>query len=150
MILYVDSENKIRAVNSTSDTTLTPLYVDETNPEFPFTGWSTAKICCYKVTVVDGVITMMTPYVDSRMLEAVDNMGHMIDDITPYTETKTAYIDDTEIVFEDIPKGSYTVTFDNPVKASEVMRENFTDNTSTITVKFEPLEEVTEVTLTIH
>lgn len=80
MILYVDSKSKIRAVNSTNDDTLTPLYVDENNPEYPFTGWSTAKICCYKVTVVDGVVTMMTPYVDSKALDHIDEMGHEFDD----------------------------------------------------------------------
>ena len=36
MILYVDSESKVRAVNSTTDDTLTPLYVDENNEQFPF------------------------------------------------------------------------------------------------------------------
>ena len=36
MILYVDSESKVRAVNSTTDTSLTPLYVDESNDTFPF------------------------------------------------------------------------------------------------------------------
>lgn len=80
MILYVDSENKVRAVNSTTDTSLTPLYVDETADLFPFKGWSIAKICCYKVTVQDGIVTMFTPYRPSSALEYIDEIGHEADD----------------------------------------------------------------------
>lgn len=93
MILYVDSENKVRAVNSTTDYTLTPLYVDETNGEFPFKGWSTAKICCYMVNVSDGVVTMMTPYIDSRNLEMIDTMGHQIDTTSDNTKITTETVD---------------------------------------------------------
>ena len=93
MILYVDSESKVRAVNSTTDNTLTPLYVDENNDSFPFKGWSTAKICCYKVNVADGVVTMMTPYVDSRNLEMIDTMGHQIDTTSDNTKITTETVD---------------------------------------------------------
>lgn len=93
MILYVDSESKVRAVNSTTDTSLTPLYVDENNEQFPFKGWSTAKICCYKVNVADGVVTMMTPYIDSRNLEMIDTMGHQIDTTSDNTKITTETVD---------------------------------------------------------
>ena len=75
MILYVDNENKVRAVDATTDTSLTPLYIDETADLFPFKGWSVAKICCYKVSASDGNVTMFTPYVDSRLLEHIDMLG---------------------------------------------------------------------------
>ena len=149
MILFVDSENKVRAVNHTEDSTLTPLYVNENDTTYPFDGWSTAKICCYQVSVQDGIVTMMTPYVDSKMLDTIDMMGHQIDSVTPVTRTKTAYIDDTEVVFFDVPNGNYNVTFDKPIAATKVTKESFTDGTSTVTVNFEPLEEVTKVKLTI-
>lgn len=93
MKVYVDSENKIRDVGSTSDTTLTELTInDEGNP---FEGWSKAKICCYMVTVVDGVVTMMTPYIDSKMLDMVDRLGKQNDIL----EVRA---NDTELVLDDI------------------------------------------------
>lgn len=93
MILYVDSENKVRAVDTTTDTSLTPLYVDETADSFPFKGWSVAKICCYKVSVSDGIVTMMTPYIDSRNLEMIDTMGHQIDATSDNTKVTTETVD---------------------------------------------------------
>ncbi len=150
MILYVDSESKVRAVNTTTDTSLTPLYVDESNDTFPFKGWSTAKICCYMVNVSDGVVTMMTPYVDSRMIQSKDDLGHSLESEMPYRVIKKAYIDDTKVVFKNVPSGTYSVSFNKSILATSVYKEDYTDGTSTIIVEFEPLEEVTEVTLTIN
>ena len=93
---------------------------------------------------------MMTPYVDSRMLESIDAMGHSIESAMPYKVTKKAYIDDTEISFKDVPSGTYDVKFDKSVLVNNIYKEDYTDGTSTIIVSFEPLEEVTEVTLTIN
>jgi hypothetical protein len=73
-----------------------------------------------------------------------------VSDVTPYTKTKTAYIDDTEIEFKDVPNGTYNVSFNKSVYATRVSKEDFTDGTSTVTIEFAPLEEVTEVTLTIN
>ncbi len=80
MKVYVDSENRIKAVESTTDETLTELIIDDaTNP---FVDWSKAKICCYKVTVEDGIVTMFTPYRPSSALEYVDKVGHDYDNKT--------------------------------------------------------------------
>ena len=145
MILYVDNENKVRAVNTTTDTSLTPLYVDETADTFPFKGWSTAKICCYKVTVSDGIVTMMTPYVDSRCLEFVDQMGHQIDYITPYKQTKTAYYNESEKTFYGVPEGNVEVFFDNyngQYTISKVVDR--------VTVKFDVLSQPTNITISVR
>lgn len=93
MLVYVDSESRIKAVGSTTDTTLTELYINENDEFFPFKGWSTSKICCYKVTVQDGVVIMMTPYVDSRILDFVDDIGKRIDSLDTKHETNVANID---------------------------------------------------------
>ena len=73
MKVYVDSESKIRDVGSTKDTSLKELYINDSDN--PFKGWSTAKICCYKVNVENGIVTMMTPYRDSRTLDFIDEVG---------------------------------------------------------------------------
>lgn len=150
MIVFVNDKSEIHDVNTTEDVSLTPLYVDENNPTFPFKGWSVAKICCYKVTVVEGVVTMYTPYVDSNLIEHIDQLGKQVEAVSPFKETKTAYIDDTEVVFEGVPTGAYLVSFDKPIYAKRVTKDNYTDGTSTVTVEFEPLEEVTKVTITIQ
>ena len=64
--------------------------------------------------------------------------------ITPYTETKTAYIGDTEISFDNVPSGNLSVFVDN-------ISEYRTDRVgSTLNIDFiKPLEEVTEVTISI-
>lgn len=65
--------------------------------------------------------------------------------ITPYTETKTAYIGDTEISFDNVPSGNLSVFVDN-------ISEYRTDRVgSTLNIDFfKPLEEVTEVTISIQ
>lgn len=93
MKVYVDSESKIRAVNTTTDTSLTEVFIDETAETFPFKGWSTAKICCYKITVSEGIVIMMTPYVDSRSLDMIDSMGHQIDTTSDDTKVTTETVD---------------------------------------------------------
>lgn len=109
MIVFVDSESKIRAVNKTTDESLTPLFIDETNPMFPFKGWSTAKICCYRVTVQEGVVTMMTPYVDSNLLEPIDMMGHSVDEAEGYSVVEKASAGDEEVIFTGVPDGIISV-----------------------------------------
>lgn len=61
--------------------------------------------------------------------------------ITPYTETKTAYIGDTDITFYDTPAGNLTVYFPH-----EYTVERLSDR---IIISFEELEEVTDVTISI-
>ena len=73
MILYVNENNEIKDVNSTTDPSLIALQIDDETS--PFEGWSTAKICCYKVEVAEGAVTMMTPYVDSHLIEHIDQLG---------------------------------------------------------------------------
>jgi len=141
MILYLNDKSEIHDVNSTEDLSLTPVYVDENNESFPFKGMSNEGICCYKVTVNDGVITMFTPYVDSQVVPHIDQLGKHVQTVTPYMETKTAYIDDTEATFKGVPNGALTVYFDNPYT---VERDG-----DRVTVKFEALNEVKTITISI-
>ena len=90
--------------------------------------------------LVDSLVSSMNNqkfYTDADIKGVRKNVS----DITPYTETKTAYIDDTEVVFENVPSGNLTVYFDGNYA---IEREN-----NRITIMFEPLEEVKEVTISI-
>ena len=79
MILYVNENNEIKDVNTTSNPSLIPLEInDETNP---FEDWTIAKICCYKVAVSNKRITSFTPYIDSTIVEIVDKLGKQIEEL---------------------------------------------------------------------
>lgn len=64
-----------------------------------------------------------------------------VSEITPYTESKTAYIGDTEVFFENVPKGNVTVY--SEVEAGIQYADNG------VRVFFEPVEEVTTITISI-
>ena len=88
MKLYLDNKNRIMAVNSTDRTDLTEITVDDSE----FMGWSDVRICCYKIgytTDEEGVshINMMTPYVPTHMMSAIEQLDE---------ETKKLEIAQTE------------------------------------------------------
>lgn len=73
MIIYINKNGEIKDVNTTSDTTLTPVNISDENNCFK--GWSIAKICCYKVSVNNGHVVMLTPYIDSKTIERISKLG---------------------------------------------------------------------------
>lgn len=137
MTVYVNDRNEIHDVGSTTDPKLTPIEVTDGSLD----DMSEALICCYKVKVEDGVVVMRTPYVPSTVLESIDRLGKQTEAITPWTMTKTAYIDDTECIFTDVPTGNMTVYCKVP-HTTEI-------DSNRVAVRFEPLEEVIEVTISI-
>ena len=137
MTIYINDRNEIHDVGSTTNPDLTPVEVTDGS----FDGMSEALICCYKVNVVDGNVKMRTPYVPSSILESVQRLGKQVEAVTPVTMTKTAYIDDTEVVFDNVPQGNVTAYMTVP---HTVEREG-----NRVTVRFEPLEEVQTVTINI-
>ena len=98
MIIFVNERNEIKDVNITKDTSLRPYEIADSDLN-PFANWSAAKICCYKVALtpekVDGaetgkyIITMMTPYIDSRIIEHIEQLGNQ-------NETNTAAVLETQ------------------------------------------------------
>lgn len=76
-----------------------------------------------------------------RIADKTISLQTQIDAITPYKETKTAYIGDTEITFYDVPEGNVTVFFDKPYTMEKVA--------GGITLTFEELEEVTDITISV-
>lgn len=71
MKIFVNERNEILDVGETRDSSLTPYEVDDEM----FKGWSIAKICCYKVYVSLGKVCGFTPYVDSRLIEHIEQLG---------------------------------------------------------------------------
>ena len=76
-----------------------------------------------------------------RIADKSCGLQAQIDAITPYKQTKTAYIGDTEVTFYDVPEGNVTVFFDKPYTMEKVADR--------ITLHFEELEEVTEITISV-
>lgn len=74
----------------------------------------------------------------------LDDTSNKVEQITPYKASKTAYIGDTEVVFTDVPQGNLSVFSDKPINYS-VERIN-----NAISVTFDALDEVTEVTIFIQ
>lgn len=138
MKVYVNNRGEIKDVNinSRNDPSLTEIEVIDGT----FEGWTDAKICCYKVTVDNGHIAMMTPYVDSRLIDHIDQLGSI-------NMLKTAYIADTEAIFTNVKNGNLSVfAKDTEGKYPLCTAERSGD---TVKVSFDPLENVTEITLSI-
>lgn len=71
-----------------------------------------------------------------------DETANKVTEITPWTASKTAYIGDSECTFLDCPAGNLTVYFNGNY---EVVRDG-----ARITIYFDELEEVTEITISIN
>lgn len=98
-------------------------------------------------TRVTNLENMLASIVDTlsnnKMYTDADIAGvrKSVSDVTPYTETRTAYISDTQMIFNNVPSGNLSVYFDKPYT---VERE-----ADRITITFEALEEVTPITISI-
>jgi hypothetical protein len=93
MIVYVNENGEIHDVGTTTDETLISVEIidDEDNP---FHGWSDARICCYRVQVVEGRVVMMTPYVSSILIDFVDRFG------TDIAENQEATAENSDAIIE--------------------------------------------------
>ena len=72
-----------------------------------------------------------------------DETASKVVEITPWSETKTAYIDDTEITFTGVPQGNVNAF------VGGVNYANFERLDDRIIVKFEPLAEAKEVIINV-
>lgn len=95
------------------------------------------------ITEVDDGLYQWEEY--AMLTEDYETINTIVKEKGPYTDTKTAYIDDTEVVFTDVPSGALLVSFGNGNMDYSINRDG-----STIQVSFEALEEVTEVTITVQ
>lgn len=91
MLIFENERLEIHDVgtNSKSDPSLTEVEVADGT----FDGWSNAKICCYKAQVTNGHVVMLTPYVDSRLIEHIDQLGVQGDHNTEENVVTTETVD---------------------------------------------------------
>ena len=78
----------------------------------------------------------------NRIIDKTPSIVEKIEAITPYVETKTAYIGDTEICFHDIPEGNLSVFFPYPHTVDRLADR--------IIISFDPLEEITKISISIY
>ena len=75
----------------------------------------------------------------------VDNTASDVKQITPYTETKTAYYGEKEKAFYNVPQGNVTVFFSNYDGDYSVNRIS-----DRVTVAFDALAGQTDITISIQ
>jgi hypothetical protein len=71
MIIGVNEKYQIKQIREVTDPTLTIIELDENAENYPFTGWSDAKILCYYYKVDDESIAVY-PYIDTNIIEKIE------------------------------------------------------------------------------
>lgn len=100
---------------------------------------------------LENLVNFLSKRIDDILFyQSADNAGMRqgIGEVTPYTDTKTAYIGDTEVVFTGAKSGNLSVF----IESEEGSETGYSLDRigDMITVRFaEPLEYVTEVTISI-
>lgn len=84
--------------------------------------------------------SLQSAYIQSQRNEIP--IRGQIDELTPWTASKTAYIDDTEIAFDNVPTGNLTVFFDKDYEVDRIGDK--------VVISFEALTEVKEITIMIQ
>ena len=74
----------------------------------------------------------------------IEGVSQRVTNITPFSMSKTAYIEDSKVVFDGVPEGNVTVTLGDPSIHYETIRDD-----GRVTVVFDPLKEVMDVTISI-
>lgn len=96
--------------------------------------------------------SLMKSFVQSQINETpvvskIDDTANTVESITPYKETKTGYIGDKEVIFMTEKKGNLTVFVEDTNGHSiNYTVERLSDR---IIVSFDPLENVTYITISI-
>lgn len=81
---------------------------------------------------------------NSKIVSKTDDTSNKVKQITPYTDTKTAYYNEKEKTFYNVPSGNMTVLFDNYNGNYSVSRV-----ADRVTVSFDTLTEQTNITISI-
>ena len=74
----------------------------------------------------------------------IDGVRKSVSDVTPYTETKTAYYNESEKTFYGVPEGNIEVYFDNYNGQHTIKKV-----ADRVTVIFDTLKQNTNITISI-
>lgn len=80
--------------------------------------------------------------ITDKLNKRVNELTVKVDEITPYTETKTAYYGEVEKVFYDVPDGILTVNMDG-----EFTTEKIEDR---VYIRFERLSDTKDITIIVQ
>lgn len=99
-----------------------------------------------RLTNLENLVNSLIKRIDKdKFYSDADSAGirQSVSNITPYTESKTAYIDDTQVVFDNVPYGNVFIYAGTAIK-------DWQRTASGLIVLFaEPLKEATTVTISI-
>lgn len=97
-----------------------------------------------RLSNLENLVNALSKKIDNnKFYQQADINGarQSVNDITPYTETKTAYYGETEKTFYNVPEGNVTV-----FGLKEYSLERISDR---LTITFDALSEQTEITISI-
>ena len=90
-----------------------------------------------------GTNAMLPPSAYDKLAKSISRVNRKVNNITPYVESKMAYIGDTECIFNKIKDGNISAWIESKPCTFEVVDDK-------IIVSFEELEEVTTVHISIQ
>ena len=101
-----------------------------------------------RLSNLENLVNSLAKRIDGNKFYAdADTQGNRqsISELTPYTETKTAYFGETEKVFYDVPSGNMSIFFTNYNGDYSTRRVN-----DRVTISFDALTEQTDITISIQ
>lgn len=127
------------------------VYNDEGEVQGIYTGYTKRIAICIidnisielENTDITGAINTLSQQV-STLEETQEQQGEAIEELTPYTDTKTAYYGETSKTFYNVPEGNVTVYFNNYDGPYSVNRIE-----DRLTISFNALEVQTNITISI-
>lgn len=100
-----------------------------------------------RLSNLENLVNALSKKIDSnKFYTDADVSGNRasISNITPYSETKTAYYGEKEKAFYNVPQGNVTVIFSNYTGFYSVSRIS-----DRVTISFDTLTEQTDVTINV-
>ena len=142
-------------VEDTLDTDEITVYNDEDEVSGVYTGY-TKRIALYVLdgnesisvefenSAIQAQIDALTASITAQKTE-IDSLSASVEELTPYTETKPAYYNESEKTFYNVPEGNISVFFDNYNGQYSVSRVS-----DRVIVSFDTLAQATNITISVN